>query len=368
MLPARMNEVRRAPNLYKKVLGGLSAAAAYGAARAGKDAYSGAKRALAGRFVGGARKKPVKAATSSKKRRLSKKRRQRAKSSKAAIVSVAKQVVSFPTNVRYTHYDYGVMSANPNKQAWASDLTTDSYMIQMSRPSIVALLSKLRFYDPATPNTFSVVDMSANVSFNKFKFASYCKTTIRNRGQLPVHFVCYIFRAKGDGGTSPFTEFTNGITSAQRCSDYSGAAIASTSQLGIGPFMSKRLYDDWQEIARYEKKIAPGGEFEFSSAVPQVQMTFEEFSSISDDYSGRFNSTLSLMGISGGVCHDLTTNTLVGTNTCGIEYTFQYVDNVWYDGGYPGKYFIVDTGGLGAVATGKAYGMPTVASYAYAPA
>ena len=187
-------------------------------------------------------------------------------------------------------------------------------------------LSRLKYYDPATPGTL-ITAAAATGSYQKnFLIKSlYSKLELRNNYQTDVELTVYLCRVKADSSISPTTAWTNGITT-------DAGNVSASTELGQYPTDYDVFNDLWSAKRVIHKVLSPGESTFATHSVSNVEYNPALTDEHSSTYQQRFAACEWLIVVKGCLSHDPAQNEQ-GTSEAGVDLIHHKTWQVSYDAG-----------------------------------
>lgn len=159
-----------------------------------------------------------------------------------------------------------------------------------------AVIDNLKYFDPATPGTFTTTDFNAGTNQKEILVDSvYSKLTLKNNAQIPGRVTVYTLKPKTDTSISPTTAITNGLADIGN--------PTSTSQL-IYATDSDQFTDLWKICATRSKIVMPGREISISHSEKNYRYDPAYFDAQTSTYSKKGRCFMFLVRVEGVMAHD----------------------------------------------------------------
>lgn len=187
-------------------------------------------------------------------------------------------------------------------------------------------LSRLKYYDPATPGTLITAAAATGTYQKNFLVKSiYSKLELRNNYQSDAEVTVYLARVKADSSISSTTAWGDGITT-------DAGSVTATSELGQFPTDYDVFNDLWSCKRVVHKVLSPGESTVATHAISDVEYNPALVDEHTATYQQRFRCAEWLIVVKGCLSHDNAANEQ-GYSAAGIDMNHHRTWVVSYDAG-----------------------------------
>lgn len=187
-------------------------------------------------------------------------------------------------------------------------------------------LSRLKYYDPATPGTLITAAAATGTYQKNFLLKSiYAKLELRNNYQSDCEVTVYLCRVKADSSINPSAAWGDGITT-------DAGSIAASSELAQYPTDYDVFNDLWSCKRVVHKILSPGESTTASHSLQDIEYNPALVDEHSANYQQRFKCAEWLIVVRGCLSHD-TAQDEQGLSQSGVDIIHHKTWKVSYDAG-----------------------------------
>lgn len=286
-----------------------------------------------------ARSGVVRATTSSRKKR----RRTRTKKSLKSRISALEKTKPKLATLMYRNIDASVVTALANQAGYAVVSGITAALLESATTSV-------KYIDRNTTPAPDVINLNDQTYAHDMDFRKlYHKIEMRNNNEVTIHVDIYNFVVKDASDSNPLE-----IMQSQSGS-YNVSSVETQIQLYPGHFPE---VSNFFTLVKHDKAVlAPGDEFSMTWSRNRRIYDPKEKDSNADTYQK--GDQFYLIRVRGGMSHDQTTTTSVGTANCQLDVISNRKVDLHYTAETPFKYFNL-VNSLDTQAVGPEQAGPTV--------
>lgn len=209
-----------------------------------------------------------------------------------------------------------------NHGAFSSNYTTN----------IELALAQLRYFNPATPGTYTTVDLTSGTNSKAVSIQCKSYMTVSNNYQVPVKVTLYCVAPKVDHSVTPTAAIDNGL------SDASAGPLTITSPT-VHPTDSYQFNDLWRIKQSKSKYLRPGQKLTLAYSTKWFEYDPALVDTHNDIYQRRNHAMVYLVRVQGPMGHD-TVADQQGLLPCGVDTEHYLKYTVKYQAGVRVKFYV----------------------------
>jgi len=221
-------------------------------------------------------------------------------------------------------------------QRIVTDAVNECELAALSGSSITKLetvIANLRYFNPATPGTYTTVDFTSGTQSKSIRIKMYSKLNIRNNYVVPAKVDIYVCTPKQDTTITTVAAVTAGYV------DIGGVDIDSSLMY---PSDSPSFTQLWKIVKHTHFTLKPGGERSASFSKPYFDYDPSLVDLHADTYQKHYGSHQYLIRITGVLAHDSVVATEEGFSKAGVDASVVTTYTCRYAAGADIKYIIIN--------------------------
>jgi len=219
-----------------------------------------------------------------------------------------------------------------------TDAVNECELVGTSGSSITKLetvISNLRYFNPATPGTYTTVDFTSGSQSKSIRVKLYSKINLRNNYVVPAKVDIYCVIPKVDTSISAVTAISNGFA------DIGGVDIDSSLMY---PTDSPQFNQVWKIVKHTHFTLKAGGERTMNFSKPYFDYDPSLYDTHTELYQKNYGGHQYVIRVTGVLAHDSAVSTEEGFSKAGVDYTVVTTYTCRYAAGADIKYIIVNDG------------------------
>lgn len=208
--------------------------------------------------------------------------------------------------------------------------------------AIETAIANLRYFNPATPGTFTTVDAGSGSNSKAVRVKNYGWFRVTNNYQVPCDVTVYICAPRTDTAIAPWTAVDNGLA------DMSALTKESIS---VSPWDSQQFRDLWMVKEKKSGIIMPGQNIKINWSTQFVVYDPSYVDSVTSQYQPGLEGRVAMIQMKGVIGHDSGDGTQQGYLLASLDVDYQTCHTVHYPAGIKIRYLVENSAAVDTVFT-----------------